>query len=81
VSGFCGRGALTLHVTAEYPGVAAAVPWYGQVKRACVEAPGVDALGLADRITSPVPGLSGETDPGIAADDARKRCVAFITGT
>ena len=26
-TGFCGGGALTLHFAAEYPGVAAAVPW------------------------------------------------------
>src|SRR4029077_6637676 len=31
VTGFCGGGALTLHTAAEYPGVGAAVPWYGQV--------------------------------------------------
>lgn len=33
VTGFCGGGALTLHTAAEYPGVTAAVPWYGHVNQ------------------------------------------------
>ncbi len=49
VTGFCGGGALTLHTAAEYPGVAAAVPWYGQVKRTYSDAPGVDAFSLTAR--------------------------------
>ena len=67
VTGFCGGGALTLHTAAEYPGVTAAVPWYGHVKRAYSDAPGVDAFSLADRIKAPVLGLYGEEDPGIPA--------------
>jgi len=54
VTGFCGGGALTLHFTAEYPGVAAAAPWYGHVKRAYPDAPGVDAFSLAGKIKAPV---------------------------
>jgi carboxymethylenebutenolidase len=59
VTGFCGGGALTLHVTAEYPGVMAAVPWYGHLKRTYSDAPGVDAFNLVDRIKAPVLGLYG----------------------
>src|SRR6266853_3743103 len=72
VTGFCGGGALTLHTAAEYPGVAAAVPWYGQVKRTYSGAPGVDAFSLTARITAPVLGLYGEADPGIPADDVKR---------
>ena len=72
VTGFCGGGALTLHFAAEYPGVAAAVPWYGHVKRTFSDAPGVDAFSLADKLTMPVLGLYGEADPGIPADDVRR---------
>jgi carboxymethylenebutenolidase len=72
VTGFCGGGALTLHFTAEYPGVTAAVPWYGHVKRTYSDAPGVDAFSLASRITAPVLGLYGAADPGIPADDVRR---------
>jgi carboxymethylenebutenolidase len=68
VTGFCGGGALTLHTAAEYPGVTAAVPWYGHVRRTYSDAPGVDAFSLADRIKAPVLGLYGEADPGIPAD-------------
>lgn len=71
VTGFCGGGALTLHTAAEYPGVTAAVPWYGQVKRTYPDAPGVDAFSLAPRITAPVLGLYGEADPGIPAEDVK----------
>jgi carboxymethylenebutenolidase len=71
VTGFCGGGALTLHTTAEYPGVAAAVPWYGHLRRVFPDAPGVDAFALADRITAPVLGLYGAADTGIAPDDVR----------
>ena len=72
VTGFCGGGALTLHFAAEYPGVAAAAPWYGHLKRTFSDAPGVDAFSLADKIKSPVLGLSGEADPGIPADDVKR---------
>jgi carboxymethylenebutenolidase len=72
VTGFCGGGALTLHFTAEYPGVTAAVPWYGQVKRAYKDAPGVDAFSLIDRITVPVLGLYGDADTGIPSEDVRR---------
>ena len=65
-------GALTLHTAAEYPGVTAAVPWYGQVKRTYPDAPGVDAFSLAPRITAPVLGLYGEADPGIPAEDVKQ---------
>ena len=72
VTGFCGGGALTLHVTAEYPGVTAAAPWYGHVKRTYRDAPGVDAFSLIDRITMPVLGLYGDADPGIPSEDVRR---------
>jgi len=72
VTGFCGGGALTLHTAAEYPGVSAAVPWYGHVKRTFSDAPGVDAFSLASRITMPVLGLYGEADTGIPADDVKR---------
>ncbi|HJR05433.1 MAG TPA: dienelactone hydrolase family protein, partial [Methylomirabilota bacterium] len=71
VTGFCGGGALTLHTAAEYPGVAAAVPWYGQVKRVYSDAPGVDAFSLVGRIKAPVLGLYGDADPGIPSADVR----------
>src|SRR5437867_2096479 len=72
VTGFCGGGALTLHFAAEYPGVAAAAPWYGHLKRTFSDAPGVDAFSLADKIKSPVLGFYGEADPGIPADDVKR---------
>jgi carboxymethylenebutenolidase len=72
VTGFCGGGALALHFTAEYPGVTAAVPWYGHLKRTFPDAPGVDAFSLVDRIKAPVLGLYGEADGGIPADDVRR---------
>ena len=72
VTGFCGGGALTLHFSAEYPGVAAAAPWYGHVKRTYPDAPGVDAFSIADKIKAPVLGLYGEADPGIPADDVKR---------
>jgi carboxymethylenebutenolidase len=79
-TGFCGGGALTLHLTAEYPSVAAAVPWYGHVKRTYHDAPGVDAFSLIPRIKAPVLGLYGEADGGIPADDV-KRFEAELTKT
>lgn len=72
VTGFCGGGALTLHTAAEYPGVTAAVPWYGHVKRTYPDAPGVDAFSLASRIKAPVLGLYGAADAGIAPEDVRR---------
>jgi carboxymethylenebutenolidase len=72
VTGFCGGGALTLHFAAEYPGVTAAVPWYGHVKRTYKDAPGVDAFSLGDRIKAPVLGLYGEADTGIPVDDVKR---------
>lgn len=71
VTGFCGGGALALHLAAEYPGVSAVVPWYGHVKRTYSDAPGVDAFALADRIKAPVLGLYGEADPGIPVADVK----------
>jgi len=71
VTGFCGGGALTLHTAAEYPGVTAAAPWYGQVKRVYSDAPGVDAFSLVGRIKAPVLGLYGAADPGIPSADVR----------
>jgi len=71
VTGFCGGGALTLHFTAEYPGVTAAAPWYGHVKRTYVDAPGVDAFAIVDRIKVPVLGLYGEADSGIPVADVK----------
>jgi carboxymethylenebutenolidase len=68
VTGFCGGGALTLHFAAEYPGVAAAAPWYGHVKRTFSDAPGVDAFMLVDKIKAPVLGLYGEADQGVPAE-------------
>jgi carboxymethylenebutenolidase len=72
VTGFCGGGALTLHFAAEYPDVAAAVPWYGHVKRTYKDAPGVDAISLAARIKAPVLGLYGEADTGIPVADVKQ---------
>ena len=72
VTGFCGGGALTLHFSAEYPGVAAAVPWYGHVKRTYSDAPGVDAFSLIPKIKMPVLGLYGAADTGIAPDDVKR---------
>ncbi len=71
VTGFCGGGALTLHFSAEYPGVTAAVPWYGHVKRTYSDAPGVDAFAVADRVKMPVLGLYGEADTGIPVADVK----------
>jgi carboxymethylenebutenolidase len=72
VTGFCGGGALTLHFTAEYPGVTAAAPWYGHLKRTYRDAPGVDAFSLVDRIKAPVLGLYGAADAGIPVDDVKR---------
>src|SRR2546428_11156057 len=72
VTGFCGGGALTLHFSAESPGVVAAVPWYGHVKRPYPDAPGVDAFSLIARLKAPVLGLYGEADGGIPADDVKR---------
>ena len=72
VTGFCGGGALTLHFAAEYPGVAAAVPWYGHVKRTYKDTPGVDAFSLSDKIKAPVLGLYGDADTGIPSDDVKR---------
>jgi len=72
VTGFCGGGALTLHTAAEYPGVSAAAPWYGHVKRTYRDAPGIDAFSLIDRITMPVLGLYGDADQGIPSEDVRR---------
>lgn len=72
VTGFCGGGALALHTAAEYPGVTAAVPWYGHVKRTYPDAPGVDAFSLVSRIKAPVLGLYGEADTGIAPEDVKR---------
>lgn len=72
VTGFCGGGTLTLHTAAEYPGVTAAVPWYGHVKRTYPDAPGVDAFSLVGRIKAPVLGLYGEADTGIAPEDVKR---------
>jgi carboxymethylenebutenolidase len=71
-TGFCGGGALALHFSAEYPGVAAAVPWYGHLKRTFKDKPGVDAFALIDQLKMPLLGLYGEADTGIAADDVRR---------
>src|SRR5207247_8861267 len=68
VTGFCGGGALTLHFTAEYPGVAAAVPWYGRVKRTYPAAPGVAAFSLIPRIKAPVLCPCGAAAGGIRAE-------------
>ncbi|HET8577572.1 MAG TPA: dienelactone hydrolase family protein [Methylomirabilota bacterium] len=70
-TGFCGGGTLALHLAAEYPGVGAAVPWYGHLKRPFPDKPGVDAFALMDQLTMPILGLYGEADPGIAAADVR----------
>ena len=71
-TGFCGGGALTLHFSTEYPGVTAAVPWYGHLKRAYKDKPGIDAFALMDQLKMPILGLYGEADTGIAADDVRR---------
>jgi carboxymethylenebutenolidase len=71
VTGFCGGGALTLHFAAEYPGVTAAVPWYGHVKRVYKDAPGVDAFSLTEKIKVPVLGLYGDADTGIPTPDVK----------
>jgi carboxymethylenebutenolidase len=71
VTGFCGGGALTLHFSAEYPGVTAAVPWYGHVKRTYNDTPGVDAFAIVSKIKAPVLGLYGDADTGIPTPDAK----------
>ena len=71
VTGFCGGGALTLHFAAEYPGVTAAVPWYGHLKRTYQDAAGVDAFAIAPKIKAPVLGLYGDADQGIPAADVK----------
>ena len=70
-TGFCGGGALALHVAAEYPGVNAVVPWYGHLKRTYPDAPGVDAFSLASKLTMPVLGLYGAADTGITKEDVK----------
>jgi carboxymethylenebutenolidase len=70
-TGFCGGGALALHVAAEYPGVTAVVPWYGHLKRTYPDAPGVDALSLVSKLTMPVLGLYGAADTGITKEDVK----------
>ena len=72
VTGFCGGGALALHFTAESSDVAAAVPWYGHLKRVFSDAPGVDAFSLVPKLKCPVLGLYGGKDTGIPAEDVRK---------
>jgi carboxymethylenebutenolidase len=72
VTAFCGGGALTLQTAAGYPGVTAAVPWYGPVKRTYSDAPGVDAFSLVSRIKLPVLGLYGEADTGVPAEDVKR---------
>lgn len=71
-TGFCGGGALALHFSAEYPGVAAVAPWYGHLKRTYSDAPGVDAFSLIPRLKAAVLGLYGEADGGIPADDVKR---------
>ena len=78
VTGFCGGGALTLHFTADNPGVTAAVPWYGHVKRVYADAPGVDAFSLAPKIKAPVLGLYGDADTGIPSADVKAFEAALI---
>ena len=70
-TGFCGGGALALHVAAEYPGVTAVVPWYGHLKRTYPDAPGVDAFSLVAKLTMPVLGLYGAADTGITKEDVK----------
>ncbi len=71
-TGFCGGGAVTLHFSAEYPGVAATVPWYGHLNRVFKDKPGVDTVALTDKLKMPILGLYGEADPGIPAADVRR---------
>ncbi len=71
-TGFCGGGALALHFSAEYPGVTAAVPWYGHLKRTFPGAPGVDAFSLEAKLTMPILGLYGAADTGIAREDVKR---------
>ena len=71
-TGFCGGGALTLHFSTEYPGVTAAVPWYGHLKLTYRDKPGLDLFALTDQLKMPILGLYGEADTGIAADDVRR---------
>jgi len=71
-TGFCGGGALTLHFSTEYPGVTAAVPWYGHLKLTYRDKPGLDLFALMDQLRVPILGLYGEADTGIAADDVRR---------
>ncbi len=72
VTGFCGGGALALYFAAEYPGVAAVVPWYGHVARTFKDAPGVDGFSLADKLRMPVLGLYGAADGGIPVADVKR---------
>lgn len=72
VTGFCGGGATALHFSTEYPGVTAAVPWYGHLKLTYRDKPGLDLFALTDQLKMPILGLYGEADTGIAADDVRR---------
>jgi carboxymethylenebutenolidase len=72
VTGFCGGGATALHFSTEYPGVTAAVPWYGHLKLTYRDKPGLDLFALMDQLRVPILGLYGEADTGIAADDVRR---------
>ncbi len=72
VTGFCGGDATALHFSTEYPGVTAAVPWYGHLKLTYRDKPGLDLFALMDQLRVPILGLYGEADTGIAADDVRR---------
>ena len=70
-TGFCGGGTTAMHFATDYPGVTAAVPWYGPLGPRYKDYPG-DAFSLVDKLTMPILGLYGEADGGIPAADVKR---------
>src|SRR3989442_2546218 len=62
LTGFCGGGALTLHLSAQYPCLTPAGPRYGPPQPTYPPAPGGGAFSPGARTRTPVPGLFGRGD-------------------